>query len=1041
MHLESIEVEGFKSYGTRTVISPMDKSFTAITGLNGTGKSNILDAICFVLGVDTPRLLRSSSMKDLIFKQSKTTSGSAKVSLVFNNKEKERGPIGYTEVDTIKLTRIITEDGKTKYLLNDHNVSTKTVTRLLQCVGLSSSKAGYTPGGGRVEKQAPYFIVMQGRVSRILSMKSTQFLTLLEECSGTSVYRTEKYKAYSTLEKKQKKLLETKDTLSKTIFPFLERLRKERDDYYAHKEAAEKKLALEAALVKCKSSLEYKEAEEAIEEREGIQRRLYEIEKEIEEKTREIVDVDVVDVDIAGIQERIDSRNREIAKLMIDVEEEEALAAQKQINKKEKEIERILTAYEEIVKSMQMHEEDDQRENTIEEMPVLGAEKAKPNAADSDDKKAEIERTLTRLEAKESALMQADRQRDSLAKERKREGLSAQLDDISKELLRVQEKCELGKRQGMSEEKARANIEAHKKHPVRSLDEIRREIDRMKRELGYPVRDGVYGKVKELIEIIDVQHEVSVGVVLGARKEYLVVENEAVGKSVIEEVSREGRRIDVIPLNKIVGRRIEPKKEDRAREYGSIPLIEAVNYPAEIKKAMEYLLGGYILSKERSTAIKLRDNEGITSVTIDGELFDKRGTITGGSIDRNKYRFNKTTKKDDLLTLQKEERTARAIIQQCSFKELSESQEYLKLLTHQQELLRQAAQTKAEIDALGRETVQEDEIKGLTQKIHRLTEVKNSLSAKYAEKEKSAERLKEISEKLKEAKKREEQLKEEIKRDEALKFEGIKNNEVNRARRSIQIKERRRIEMDIDQIKKEKIKHEIRYKKIENVTLGDRKARSKKTKAELETELLQIQEELNYIRTIPRKDINKKNIEILQKNEEIELELKERIKKLQIDKETIEESLKKLNTAETETIEEIFHSVNKRIGRYIKYFIPNADAKLESVNGSVMHGVELHVKIGTWKKGLTELSGGQRSLCALSLIFALLKTKPSPLYILDEIDAALDASHTEAMGRMIQNEFVGSQFVVVSLKDGMYHNANVLFQTYIREGTSGVRRM
>lgn len=81
-----------------------------------------------------------------------------------------------------------------------------------------------------------------------------------------------------------------------------------------------------------------------------------------------------------------------------------------------------------------------------------------------------------------------------------------------------------------------------------------------------------------------------------------------------------------------------------------------------------------------------------------------------------------------------------------------------------------------------------------------------------------------------------------------------------------------------------------------------------------------------------------------------------------------------------------------------------------------------------------------RSLVALSLILALLQFKPAPMYILDEIDAALDLSHTENIGRLLKNRFRASQFIVVSLKEGMFANANVLFRTRFRDGISGVER-
>jgi len=77
-----------------------------------------------------------------------------------------------------------------------------------------------------------------------------------------------------------------------------------------------------------------------------------------------------------------------------------------------------------------------------------------------------------------------------------------------------------------------------------------------------------------------------------------------------------------------------------------------------------------------------------------------------------------------------------------------------------------------------------------------------------------------------------------------------------------------------------------------------------------------------------------------------------------------------------------------------------------------------------------------RSLIALSLILALLQVKPAPMYILDEIDSALDLSHTQHIGQLLRSRFKGSQFIVVSLKEGLFTNANVLFKARFRDGTS-----
>merc|ERR1719376_1428229 len=135
--------------------------------------------------------------------------------------------------------------------------------------------------------------------------------------------------------------------------------------------------------------------------------------------------------------------------------------------------------------------------------------------------------------------------------------------------------------------------------------------------------------------------------------------------------------------------------------------------------------------------------------------------------------------------------------------------------------------------------------------------------------------------------------------------------------------------------------------------------------------------------------------------------------------------------------------VNKDFGSIFSTLLPGTQAKLQPPEGMDIIEAGLEVKVafgGVWKESLSELSGGQRSLVALSLILSLLLFKPAPLYILDEVDAALDLSHTQNIGQMIKSHFKHSQFIVVSLKDGMFNNANVLFRTKFIDGVSTVTR-
>merc|ERR1712232_958891 len=179
--------------------------------------------------------------------------------------------------------------------------------------------------------------------------------------------------------------------------------------------------------------------------------------------------------------------------------------------------------------------------------------------------------------------------------------------------------------------------------------------------------------------------------------------------------------------------------------------------------------------------------------------------------------------------------------------------------------------------------------------------------------------------------------------------------------------------------------------------------------------------------------------------EKAEQEYKDLLAKRDIilnDKQKIEQVIRDLDEKKVETLRHAWAKVNKDFDSIFSTLLPQTNAKLEPPQGmDPSEGLEIKVAFnGVWKQSLSELSGGQRSLLALSLVLALLLFKPAPMYILDEIDSALDLSHTQNIGHMIRTHFPNSQFIVVSLKEGMFNHANVLFRTRFIDGTSTVAR-
>ena len=175
-----------------------------------------------------------------------------------------------------------------------------------------------------------------------------------------------------------------------------------------------------------------------------------------------------------------------------------------------------------------------------------------------------------------------------------------------------------------------------------------------------------------------------------------------------------------------------------------------------------------------------------------------------------------------------------------------------------------------------------------------------------------------------------------------------------------------------------------------------------------------------------KKKINPKVMNMIDSVEKKEVSLKTMLRTVNRDKRKIEEGITELDKYKLEALEKTWRKVSEDFGAIFAELLPGSFAKLVPLEGKeVTEGLEVKVCLGkVWKSSLTELSGGQRSLIALALILALLQFKPAPMYILDEVDAALDLSHTQNIGRLIRTRFRGSQFIVVSLKDGMFQNAN-----------------
>ncbi|XP_055956188.1 structural maintenance of chromosomes protein 2 [Patella vulgata] len=217
MFIKSMVVDGFKSYAQRTEINGFDPLFNAITGLNGSGKSNILDAVCFLLGITNLTHVRAGNLQDLVYKCGQAGVSKATVSITFDNHDKKQSPLGYEQYEEITVTRQVVIGGRNKYLINGSNANNTRVQDLFHSVQLNVNN--------------PHFLIMQGRITKVLNMKPPEILSLIEEAAGTRLYESKKEVVRKTIEKKDAKLREIESVLNEDITPTLTKLKDERSSY------------------------------------------------------------------------------------------------------------------------------------------------------------------------------------------------------------------------------------------------------------------------------------------------------------------------------------------------------------------------------------------------------------------------------------------------------------------------------------------------------------------------------------------------------------------------------------------------------------------------------------------------------------------------------------------------------------------------------------------------------------------------------------------------------------------------------------------
>ncbi|RLF77000.1 chromosome segregation protein SMC [Thermococci archaeon] len=654
-YIEKLEMKGFKSYGNRKVTIPFSKGFTAIVGANGSGKSNVGDAMLFVLGGLSAKAMRATKISDLIFAGTKKEAPAkfAEVSLYFNNED--RGfPL---DEDEIVITRRVYLDGRSVYKLNGKRTSRSDILDLL-------SAAMISPEG--------YNLVLQGDITKFIKMSPTERRLIIDEISGIAEYDEKKGKAMGELKQAEENLARV-DLLISEVKKQLDKLERERNDALRYLDLKEK---LEVAKVTLLVG-EIKGLERALEEGEKRQREIAKEESEIEGRLKEIAkEIVSKERELQEVESRLESESgEELLELTRKISEAQSKieVAKQNIELAKKEIEeskfRMAKAKEELKKVSGEIEKsknaiirwNKRREKLLEEIKAKEVERnelvVKLGEIDKNFAiaKQEFDKTTDELENAKREYYQREMDikkfnEDIERLKAKTNHLNARRISLKNKIQELREKLdakreELSKVEGqMSRGESRLRkLEKEIEEKQRQLKKITDELESARKELikmeakqeaqkgknraiealkRSGIR-GIHGALGELIRVIDEKYLTAIDVALGSHFDNLVVEDDKVAEECIKFLKKNKLgRLTFLPLNKI-------KPRNTPKLNGGIPAIQLVEYEQKYANAVSFALGDTLAVKDMNEARSIGIGKA-RMVTLEGELMERSGAIVGG---------------------------------------------------------------------------------------------------------------------------------------------------------------------------------------------------------------------------------------------------------------------------------------------------------------------------------------------------------------------------------------------------------------------------
>ena len=670
MLLTSIQIQGFKSFADKTVLK-FGKGVTAVVGPNGSGKSNISDAVRWVLGEQSTKSLRGQSMEDVIFGGTETRRphGFCEVTLNIDNSDRTLN----FDNDTVAVTRRYYRSHESEYAINGVSVRLKDIHELFMDTGLG--RDGYS-------------MIGQGKIDTIISSKSGERRDIFEEAAGISKYRYRKSEAERKLTAAEDNLLrlhDIADELGARVGPLAEQSRKAQKFL----ELSESKKELEIGLwlytlENSKEALRNQESKIAAAQltyRE-IDEALSEFDRKAEENTAYFAKLTS---DIEGERLNISNFGAEIVKTesAITVINNDIEYNKKSVLKLNGEKEQLgvssAEAYSQIEEKRKSAEEKRFKKTELENREAELENKLNSLLSDSENISRNIEneaKTLNRLTsesadkrvemvtadstAEEITARCASSENQILECEKEIAALNSEFDENKKLLdgieetlvslnnsvkgyeLRLKSKEEAAEKLKSELDTARLDLEA-KRRRIQILKDLENNMDgfshSVKAVMGEADKGllrGICGPVSKLITV-EKKYSVAVETALAAAIQNIVTETEADAKRAIAYLkSSKGGRATFLPVSTIKSREFkEHGFEDMAGFVGIAS--ELVTAEPKYLEIIKYLLGAVAVAEDIDSALSIAKKYGyrVKIVTLDGQVVNPGGSLTGGSLTKN----------------------------------------------------------------------------------------------------------------------------------------------------------------------------------------------------------------------------------------------------------------------------------------------------------------------------------------------------------------------------------------------------------------------